>query len=385
MKVSSSNARKDSTGRHNDRNFNLNAAPHIDQSRSEGNKYYTYNGTTMRFSDLEYEFYAENFSDYLNNQNKKRSAYGNKNRNQNMKQYFSGKNTRPEGRFLQVGNAKKHATPEELWVCALEYKDRFEELYGEHCKILDMALHVDEETPHVQLRRVWIADTEDGKKKVSQTQALEQLGITEPDTSMPVSRWNNSKITFTYADRALFRDICIEHGLDIDKEPEEKKHSLPFEEYKRKMLREDKEELERELTALRQEIDQAKSKVEQAKEEVEELDTILDDLEEFFSQNNLLTEKQMNELAEAKRNDDKKKRLRLLLKVYRDSIKSSLKDTRSFEAAIYKADKEAALRRAEKFIEEHGLMEEYSQIEAIRKSKEPDKEPDEPERKKVVF
>ena len=72
MKVTNRNARADASGRHNDRNFDLEKAPHIDQSKIAENEYYTYNGETeMTFRDLELEYYKNHFEQSLEDANER--------------------------------------------------------------------------------------------------------------------------------------------------------------------------------------------------------------------------------------------------------------------------------------------------------------------------
>lgn len=217
MKVTNRNARADSSGRHNDRNFDLEKAPHINRDKTPDNEYYTYNDEKMMsFRDLELEYYQNNFEQALENQNDKHRKSRHKERIKTLEQYYSNKQTMPEDKILQIGDINEHATKEELWACALEYKDRFEDIYGDNCKIIDMALHMDEATPHVHVRRVWFAEDERGNKFVSENKALEQLGILPPNPSKEVGRYNNAKMTLTQTDNELFKTICFEYGLDIE-------------------------------------------------------------------------------------------------------------------------------------------------------------------------
>ncbi len=253
MKITNRNAREDVSGKHNDRNFNVDYADHIDQSRMHENLYWTYNGDTVStFEEIERDFYEKHFEDKLNEQNARHIEHGNKSRVRTMLKYYHSKRTRPEDKILQIGNAKEHATKEELWDCAQEYKDRFNELYGDHCKILDMALHMDEATPHVHIRRVWIAEDENGLEYVSETQALEQLGIPRPQPDKPESKYNNPKIMITQNETELFRQICVDRGLDIDAptKAERRKEHLPVLEYKKEKAIEQHDEAEKAMEEL---------------------------------------------------------------------------------------------------------------------------------------
>lgn len=268
MKVTNINKRADSSGRHNDRNFDVSKAAHIVQEKSELNKYYRYNGDeNTSFNELEQKFYENNFEAYLNDANAKRKPK-HPERIKTMEQYRTGAYTRPEDKILQIGNAKEHATGEELWACALEYKTRFEEIYGDNCVILDMALHMDEATPHVHIRRVWIAEDENGNKCVNQGKALEQLGIRAPKPNQPIGKQNNPKMTLTAVDTKLFRSVCIEHGLDIDDEKPDtrKKQQLEMREYK---VSQDEKKIKEAITEIERLAYESPHLIEQHKEALE--------------------------------------------------------------------------------------------------------------------
>ncbi len=255
MKVTNINARVDTSGKHNDRNFDLDKAPHIDQSRVCENKYYTYIGeTNQTFRELELEYYRIHFEGALEEYNEKCLKSKHKSRMKTIEQIYSAKNTMPEDKILQIGDINEHASAEDLWECALEYKDRFEDVYGDHCKILDMALHMDEATPHVHVRRVWfVEDEKTGNETIGQTRALEELGIAPPRPDKPIGRYNNPKMTLTQMDIELFKGVCFEHGLDIDMDtPAERGARLNTKEYKMQEHEKERTEIEKTLNSLAQ-------------------------------------------------------------------------------------------------------------------------------------
>ncbi len=347
MKITSINARADSAGKHNDRNFDLNAAPHIDKARSKDNKYYTYNGDeSSTFKQIELGYYKDTFSEHLKRQNKKNKENGHKERSQDIKAYYANKFTRPEDKILQIGDKDEHVEPEILWECALDYKDRFNALYGEHCKILDMALHVDEATPHVHIRRVWVAEDVDGFAQVSQNKALAALGIEAPDPTAKIDRWNNAKITFTYSDRELFYTVCREHGLEI-KETEKKvpprKHLSDLE-FKLSERQKEYNELEREYKAIQQEI--------------EELDKAMDSVLSTMQEQPMMAGDYAEQLEYIKKKTRADK-LRAIAEIYRKAMDDALKRNGSFEKAAARAEVDKEIRHMEKFLEEKNLLEEY--------------------------
>lgn len=381
MKITSINARMDSSGRHNDRNYDINASPHIDKTRVADNRYYTYNGDNEKtFRQIELEYYQEEFGDYVAERNRRCVETGHKARRIKIKDYHSGKNTRPEDKILQIGNKRKHASAEALWECALEYRDRFEELYGNHCKILDMALHMDEATPHVHVRRVWIADTENGTKQISQTKALEQLGITAPDTTIPENRWNNAKMTFTETDRALFREICIEHGLAVDKEEPKKRKHLSTEEFKLNELGKDIKDLERTREEISADIKNMSEEIEEVKQAIEEFSEFFNDNAEVFN----LSRKKLEEIEKK----NMKEKLKAYLDLYGNALRKSMKDSSTFTKLSGKAELQVDIHRMQAFIRENGLEEKYKEYEkkSISKAEErASQDSQEPVRDKKVF
>ncbi len=276
MRLTNRNARVDSAGTHNDRNFNLDHADHIDQSAKHKNKYITYLGDDMpmTFEELEKEFYNQHFEEYLNIKNEKALACNHPSRVKTMDQYYRHKFTRPEDKILQIGDKGDHIDGDLLWSCALEYMEEFNNKYGDHCKILDMALHMDESTPHVHVRRVWVAEDENGIEFINQTKALTQMGIERPNLVEEEGRYNNSKITFTQEDNELFIDICRNRGIEIENPKFGRSHHFTVTEYKEEKDR-IRNDYENDIKTLKEEAKQLEETV------TNELDTYL----QFIQQN----------------------------------------------------------------------------------------------------
>lgn len=227
MKVTVRGARMDKAGRHNDRNFDISSADHIDPELSKNNRIWIYTGETysgyeqaehMTLLDLELDYYRQHFQDAVNAQNERNIKARQKSRNKTLEEYYRQYQTQPEDVILQIGDFKEHADPDTLWECAMDYVQEFRSRYGDSCKILDVSLHVDEPTaaPHIHIRRVWTAEDKDGNECVNQTKALDKLGFSPDDRQKEDSRSNNSKKAFTREERGLFQQICKDKGLDID-------------------------------------------------------------------------------------------------------------------------------------------------------------------------
>lgn len=360
MKVTNRNARQDRAGKHNDRNFNLDNAAHIDQNKVNQNKYWTYNGdTNCSFAELEMEFYKQHFSDLVEERNKRNIEARHQDRVISMEDYYKGKYTRPEDKILQIGNIKEHATGEELWECAMEYIIKFDQIYGDKCKILDMALHLDEATPHVHIRRVWIAEDDKGHEYVGQNAALEQLGVSAPDPTAPISKYNNSKITFTRSDINLFQDICIEKGFDVDKSVSPKREHLDTLVYKKQQIIKEIEELELTRKNLGE-------NVEEVKKEIKSLDNTINNLFDYFENNPFFDGRYDLELAEA-RKKSKLEQLMALTRIYNKEI-AAVTRQKNYQKGIDAAAVSPQLRRMERFITKEGLANKF--LEETKKERE---------------
>lgn len=398
MKLSFRACKVDSSGRHNDRNFDLSKAPHIDPSLCENNRYYTYNGEYDKpFRQIELEYYEKTFGRTIKKQNEKNKAAGHSERNKTVKQYYSSDKTRPEDMIIQVGKRGDHISAEQLWNCAMEYKNRLESAYGDNCKILTMALHVDEPdpktgdaTPHVHIRRAWTAHKTENELAFSQDGALKELGIPVSNGS---EKLHTRQVTFTQIDKEMFRTICSERSIELEPEPTDSARSrrqhLSVPEFKETM--QELEELERKCNA-------AKDELEKLEPEKQEIDQTISDMEEFLKgvefQNRFL-----QQLEEAK-DKSRRERLKAISDIFKaemqrittaESIAAALssKETeKDKELAALKEKCETLDRRNHlyrDFIERHDMgkifNEEYSKIKEEQKAvKEKDRSNQEPSR-----
>ena len=228
--------------KHDDRNFDLAKAPHIDPGLSAGNMSLWDAGRWQGNTNEETveNFYSDMFSAHLDAQNERYRAAGQKARQTNMRDYLTGNFTSPESELLQVGKAGDTISPEQLAEITRDYLRWCAETYPQ-CKILWANLHVDEPAaaPHVHIRKVWIGHDKDGYPCVSQRRALNEMGIERPRPNQPVSDRNNSKTSYTMACRAKWIELCREKGLDIEDRPRQiSRGGLLLEEFKAKKYRE---------------------------------------------------------------------------------------------------------------------------------------------------
>lgn len=233
IKVSRHNGRSGKNGtynpKHNDRNFDLNNSEHINEKMAmqniywdcmDGKRHATSNRKFRSFDEIEYQFYQENYSQFVRNQNERNAIIRHTERNRTVEDIYKNKKTCPEESIYQLGNMESSVSSEDLIEVAEEFFEWFDDEFGEHIHILDWALHVDEATPHIHERHVFDAPNKYGEIAPQQDKALEMLGIELPYPNRPKSKNNNRKMTFDAMCRKRFLEICEENGLSVEKEAE---------------------------------------------------------------------------------------------------------------------------------------------------------------------
>ncbi len=237
MKMTRHNGRAGKNGtynpKHNDRRFNLENSEHIDAERARKNIYWDiFNGYRSfadmdketeladTFEDVEQLYYSHFYRDFVEGQNRRNEKNRHTERNRSADGIRKNKKTCPEESLFQIGTMDDHAPPEVLLQVALEFMDAFEKRFGSHIHILDWALHLDESTPHIHERHVFDCENKYGELCPQQEKALEALGFDLPEPDKKAGRYNNRKMVFDSACRAMMFDIAKSHGLNLDEEPE---------------------------------------------------------------------------------------------------------------------------------------------------------------------
>lgn len=203
--------------RHNDRSFDKDKASHIDKSKTSENIYKSYK--SLPFAEAERQFYQDHFQGMIDDINERARKSYHPERMTDVDKLLQSKKTMPEEVILQIGDKDSHVTPRQLAKVAEEFERWHDRKFGEHVALLDAALHVDEKSPHIHLRRVWMYDHEKGFMAIGQHKALEQMGYELPDKSKPRSRNNNLKQVYTAECRKKWLEICKEHGLEVEEKP----------------------------------------------------------------------------------------------------------------------------------------------------------------------
>lgn len=213
------------TPKHNDRNFNIKNAEHIDPERVKNNRYWNWTGKEISFEDAEIAFYEKHISAHLEAQNARYRAQRHAERAKTMDEYRKSPQTCPEEVILQIGKMGD-TIPADMMARIIQEQINWEQKQFPGLKVLDVALHMDEQgAPHIHERRAWVYTDKDGNTAISQNKSLEQMGVELPNPNKPRSRFNNRKMTFSRICREHLLQICREHGLEIEEIPQEKSRS----------------------------------------------------------------------------------------------------------------------------------------------------------------
>ena len=264
--------------RHNDRNFDMTKADHIDPDRSSQNRYWCCE-KGVGFEEAELHFYEQHYGAAIEATNARYRAAGHPERCRTVKQVLEAPKTRPEEVILQVGKAGATVDRKTLAGCVNTYMRHMEQWSKDHggcLHLLSMALHMDEATPHVHIRRVWgYTDPETGLERIGQGRALKEAGIELPEPQKPQGRFNNRKMTFDREMRDFWQRVCKSHGLEIETEPASGKRHLATVEYK-------VQEAERQLVNITDERDAARREVQQLRKQAIRQQEQLQQLPDFL-------------------------------------------------------------------------------------------------------
>ena len=213
------------TPKHNDRNFNISHAEHIDPERVKNNRYWNWTGKEITFEAAEIAFYEKHIRQHLDAQNARYTAQRHAERAKTMDEYRKSPQTCPEEVILQIGKLGD-TIPADMMARIIQEQINWEQKQFPGVKVLNVALHMDEQgAPHIHERRAWVYTDKDGNFAISQNKALEQMGVELPNPNKPRGRFNNRKQTFSRMCREHLLQICREHGLEIEEIPQEKSRS----------------------------------------------------------------------------------------------------------------------------------------------------------------
>ena len=268
--------------RHNDRSFDISHAEHIDPERMPGNVYWNWTEKKdISFEDAERLFYEQHCRTHLDAKNARYVAQRHPERVRTMDEYRQNPRTCPEETLLMIGNKNEYVPAKTLQALCEDLRN-WEEKQIPGLKILNMALHVDEQgAPHIHMRKAWIYRDENGTESISQGKALEKAGIPLPHPDKPQGRNNNRKQTFSKQERQALYEICRGYGLEslLEMQPRERsKSGQTLTEYQARQAEERAnaaeraaEQARRELTAIQAENKQLQQQNAELQEQVKQL------------------------------------------------------------------------------------------------------------------
>ena len=200
-----------------------------------GNVYWNWTGKNISFEDAEKEFYELHCREHLDAVNQRHREQRHPERVRDMDAYRTARQTCPEETLLMIGNKNEYLPPRTLRAICEKLKD-WEENTVSGLRVLDMALHVDEEgAPHIHMRRAWIYRDENGIESIAQSKTLQAAGIPLPHPDKPQGRHNNRKQVFSAMERQALYEICRGYGLEslLETKPRERSRSgRELEDYK---------------------------------------------------------------------------------------------------------------------------------------------------------
>lgn len=212
--------------KHNDRQFDIKNAEHIDPERVKNNRYWNWTGNPeTTFEAAEAAFYEKHIKQHLDTQNARYRAQRHAERAKTMDEYRKSPQTCPEEVILQIGKMGD-TIPADMMARIIQEQINWEQQQFPGVKVLDVALHMDEQgAPHIHERRAWVYTDKNGNTAINQNKSLEQMGVELPNPDKPRGRFNNRKQTFSKMCREHLLQICREHGLEIEEIPQEKSRS----------------------------------------------------------------------------------------------------------------------------------------------------------------
>lgn len=278
LRVSQHSGRQGSA-KHNDRSFmvgrsnewRMEHAPHIDTTRTVENVVWTWDGQTD-IETSERTWYEQEYQQAQERTNDRYRREGHADRCKTTDQLYEGRLTRPEEMILQVGTQADNIDPAEFAQAVDRYLDKLDEwdtAHGGHMHILSIALHVDESSPHLHIRRVWDYRDGDGLTRLGQARALEAAGVPLPDPTKPTGRYNNRKMSFDSMARGWWQECCREQGWDIETESRPGMRHKDKRDYIR-------DQIAAELDTARQEAD-AQQRAQEARLQAQETERQLSD------------------------------------------------------------------------------------------------------------
>lgn len=318
-----------------------------------------YKGTTgnciYRFEENERKFYEKHFSRCIYERNKRAIEHRNYDRIKSMDEsidaYLLDKKTCPTEDIFQIGEKNHHVSQKQLLACYEEFNKRREAFHKEKgIKMFrfSMAMHLDETTPHIQERSVFIAVDKNGVETANVSACLRDAGYELPRPGKKRSPYNHYRIPYSKDIRAIWIETCRDFGLEIDDVPRPKTKHVETREYRLQAV-------EQELRTQKKELDERTDTLDSLKNALNALKSDLDVRHEEYVQNDAKLRKRENtvdirekQLDERERElDEREQNIDIKVKKREDAAKARCKanaDEKKEEYKTYINNKKQELR-----------------------------------------
>lgn len=272
MRMTLRSGRYNASPKHNDRTFDLEKSDHIDISRIEDNVYWECQSGKVQkgspvvpFEKVEMDYYKR-YQGAVEEMNQKALEQRHKDRLKTTRHYHNSKKTMPDEEVYYIGNRKGHAKWEDVWNIYAKFNAWHQENFPQ-IKYLDIALHMDEATPHIHARKVWEYTNENGNLAVCQKTVLAELGFEREFPEKKETRNNNAKKPYSALCREKMKEFCKEKGYELIEDPEKR----PANEQNLTRLEYAVRNLEKELEAKNNELAEKDAKIAEKNDEIDQL------------------------------------------------------------------------------------------------------------------
>lgn len=259
MKISMRQARKNenASAKHNNREFDLDKAKHINQEKTKNNIIITYDNQPFETLDsVELKFYNERYGKWLNQKNNNYIKDGHKEKTKTMEEMMTIKNYKVKEMLIQVGDKDDNIGEKKFIQVIYNLLDEMKAKYP-NFQMIDASIHLDETTPHCHLRGIFdIYNEKHDRYEIFQKRALNEMGFYQPDLTKPETKFNNCKISF---DKDLRKTIAkiVEKvtNIKVDLIPRENTEHLDILNFKKQAITNDLEEARDELKQIDKELE----------------------------------------------------------------------------------------------------------------------------------
>lgn len=260
MKISMRQAPKNenTSTKHNNREFDLDKAKHINQEKTKDNIIITYDNQPFETLDsVELKFYNERYGKWLNQKNNNYIKDGHKEKTKTMEEMMTIKNYKVKEMLIQVGDKDDNIGEEKFIQVINDLLETMKNKYP-NFQMIDASIHLDETTPHCHLRGIFdIYNEKHDRYEIFQKKALNQMGFYQPDLEKEDTQFNNAKMSF---DKDLREEIAkivekVAH-IKIDLVPRENTEHLDILEFKKHAITKDLEAAREDLKQIDKELEE---------------------------------------------------------------------------------------------------------------------------------